>query len=482
MHHYNDFDFQGIIFFERAGNNINLSVTCKSNKISMKIVKVISFQNSWDNLIQNHPQELNDIVETIPDFVNEYINRDRLKFMSSRGIWEQKLSLLGWQAPDGPFYSEHGQRIYFGNLGPIKNKVSAYITFAHVDFLNRWLFQQTVLAAKYQVSEIPILIVPTDEFAKRFEDRPMTRMTIETCFRQIQPLTPFSHSYPFLILGYTDQEALFEPEIIEIESDNLNEHVVVDRSIEFPSEYYQAGLSILNYFGTYLKEQYPEENAKVKIEQDGYRVRLIVETDNGEKEIIEKALEEYQLIVSGNKHPAEITTNQKLIVELNSELRIAKYRIETQQDIIQIQRGQIDNLFAMVATGLANKSAINVQVNPIITLNQSNINHNISDALSSLNELKELLSNTSSEYIEIQDLESSLIEIEKEQNPDAVKKSTAMEKFKKMFEAFEKGQSGLSKVVKSMEGGVDLVMKLAGKYNKIAEWCGLPQVPSIFTK
>lgn len=448
----------------------------------IKITKVISFQNSWNNLIQNHQQELDDILSAIPDFVQNYINRDKNRFVSTREIWEKKLETLGWASNDDPFYSEYGQRIFFGNLGPIKNNVSAYITLAHVDFLNRWLFQQTVLAAKYQIAEIPILIVPTEAFAKKIEDRPISRISLETCLRQIQPLTPLTHIYPFLILGYEDQESLFDPEVIELESDTFMENIVIDRCIEFPSEYYQAGLNILNYFGTYLREQYPGEDAKVKIEQDGNMVRLIIETIDGEKEIIEKALEEYQLIVSGQKTPAEVTSNQKLIIELNSELRIAKYRIETQQDIIQIQRGQIDNLFSMIATGLTNSPSINVQVNPTITLNQTNINQDVSSALSSLNEFKELLPNSSLEYAEIQDLETSLVEIEKEPNAEIVKKSPAMSKFKKMFESFEEGKSELSKAVKSVEGGVDLVRTLAGKYNKIAEWCGLPQVPSIFTK
>ena len=130
----------------------------------MKITKVISYQNSWINLQQNHKEELNDILQTIPDFFNIYNNRDKNKFTPPRQIWNDKLSDKGWSINNEPFYSDYGQRIFFGNLGPIKNHISAYITFGHSDFLNRWLFQQTVFAAKYQISEIPILIVPVEEF------------------------------------------------------------------------------------------------------------------------------------------------------------------------------------------------------------------------------------------------------------------------------------------------------------------------------
>ncbi len=452
----------------------------------MTINKVISYKNAWEDLNNNNQSELNDILNSLPEFINEYlISRNSENRLMYREIWEQKLVQKGWQVIDRIIYTETGQRISIGNIGPIKNDVSAYVSIAHIDFLNRWLFQQTTLAAKYQIAKIPILLLPTEEFARRIEDRLIGRQSIEIALRQIEPLTPLSHSYPFLILGYSDQPSLLNIDVVELESDPLTAEndIVIDRCIEFPSEYYQAGLNILNYFGTYLREQYPEEDAKVKIEQNGQIVRLIIETSDGEKEIIEKALEEYQLIVTGQKKPEEITVNQKLILELNSELRIAKYRIETQQDIIQVQSGRIDKLMDMIGLGLMNKPNINIDFKPVLTLtNNTIINQDVSHAISDIGELKQLIPSASPEYIEFEDLESSLESIEKEQNPDVVKSSTAMKKLKKIIDSISEGNTELGKVIKTAENGWDTFKNLAGKYNKIAEWCGLPQVPSIFTK
>lgn len=452
----------------------------------MTINQVISYKNAWENLNENHQSELQDIIQALPEFIDDFIiSRNNDSRLMYREIWEQKLIARDWHVIERTFYSETGQRIIIGNIGPIKNEVSASVSFGHVELLNRWLFQQTVLAAKYQIAKIPILLVPTDEYARRVEDRFINRQSIEMILRQIQPLTPLSHQYPFLILGYSDQPNLIGTEVIELESDPLiiENDIVIDRCIEFPSEYYQAGLNILNYFGTYLREQYPDEDAKVKIEQNGQIVRLIIETSDGEKEIIEKALEEYQLIVTGQKKPEEITRNQKLILELNSELRIAKYRIETQQDIIQVQRGQIDNLFGIIGNGLINKTPISIDFKPVITLsNQTIINQDVSYALSDIDELKQLIPSVSPEYIELEDLEGSLVTIEKEQNPEIVKNSSAMKKLKKIIDSISEGNTELSKVIKTAENGWDTFKNLAGKYNKIAEWCGLPQVPSIFTK
>lgn len=452
----------------------------------MKINTAISYKNAWEKFNQEHSEELQDILNSLPEFIETYIEKENNNILIfHRDIWEKKLVTRGWQKLKREYKSSLGQRFSLTSIGPVKNGISASVTFGHIDFLNRWLFQQTTLAVKYQIVEIPILLVPTEEFGRVINDRSFSRLSIEMCLRQLEPLTPLSHSYPFLILGYSDEPNLLPTEIFELESDPLIDvsDIVIDRCIEFPSEYYQAGLNILNYFGTYLREQYPDENAKVKIEQNGQLVRLIIETNDGEKEIVEKALEEYQLIVTGQKKPEEITTNQRLILELNSELRIAKYRMETQQDIIQVQRGQIDQLFVLIGSGLANKTPINIDFKPVISLNnQTTINNDVFNALSDIRELKELFASISPEFIELQNLEGSMNAIESEKNPEVVKNSSAMKKLKKFVDSVSEGNSELSKILKTAENGWETFKNLAGKYNKIAEWCGMPQVPSIFTK
>lgn len=452
----------------------------------MIISKVITYKNAWDNLVQNHQTELNDILEALPEFIDEYIaSRDADERPMFRDIWDEKLADRGWETIDSCFYTEDGQRIYIGNLGPIKNDVSVTISFGHIDFSNRWLFQQTTLAGKYGVAKIPILLVPLQEFGRQVEDRFFSRMSFEQYQRFIEPLTPFSNAYPFLILGYTNQTNLFDIEIIELAADPLvlNNNIVIDRCIEFPPEYYQAGLNILNFFGTYIREQYPDENAKVKIEQKDKIVRLIIETEDGKTETIEKALEEYQLVITGQKLPEEVTNNASLILELKSELRLAKYRVETQQDIMLVQNSRIDKLLEIVAEGLTNKMPINIEFKPVITIDNKILNNqNVSSAISDINDLKLLLSHSSPEYLELQNLEGSLIAIEKENNPDVVKKSTAMVKLKKFIETVSEGNEQVAKIIKTTETGIDIFKNLAGKYNSIAEWCGLPQVPKILTK
>ena len=451
----------------------------------MRISKVISFKNAWGILNRDNYSELNDILTALPTFFEEFSlresNSNRLNV--TREIWNRLMAEKGWNILDR-IVNIDGQKINISNIGPVKNMVSAYMSIGHIEIINRWLFQQTTMASKFEISKIPVLLVPTTELAKNSEERFFGYSTFESHLKQIQPLTPLSHGHAFLILGF-DKDSTDDIDIHELEADSLvgNQDIIIDRCIEFPPEFHQAGVGILSYFSTYLNEQYPDEKAKVKIEQHGQIVRLTIESSNGQKEIIEKALSDYELVVTGNKKAEEITTNQKLILELNSELGIAKYRIETQQDLIQVQSGQIDKLFTIIGNGLSSRNQVYLDFKPQISLNNTTIlNNNISDALSNINDLKALFSLVDPNYFLLEDLKGSLEAIENETNPNVVKKSPAVTKLKKFIESVADEKDQLSKTIKAAENGWDMFKSLAGTYNSIAEWCGLPQVPKIFTK
>jgi hypothetical protein len=80
------------------------------------------------------------------------------------------------------------------------------------------------------------------------------------------------------------------------------------RSIEFPPEYHQAGLTILNYFGTLINQRYPEIPVTVRIEQEGLKVRLTIQTPGGHREIVEQTLQAYGLVVRAcRRTPLRVT-------------------------------------------------------------------------------------------------------------------------------------------------------------------------------
>ena len=118
----------------------------------------------------------------------------------------------------------------------------------------------------------------------------------------------------------------------------------IERAIEFPPEYHQAGVNILSYFSTYLKQKYPDTEATVTIKQDGLKVTMQIETPEGEVDRVEEALDEFGLIVKGDTKPADVMSNEAHILRLEYELNIARMRIENDQKLIGFAERQVDQL------------------------------------------------------------------------------------------------------------------------------------------
>ncbi|MCP4104579.1 MAG: TIR domain-containing protein [Desulfobacteraceae bacterium] len=111
---------------------------------------------------------------------------------------------------------------------------------------------------------------------------------------------------------------------------------LISRSIEFPPEYHQAGISILNYFGTVLRKKYPDVKATVQIKQEDLKVTMIIDPFEGDREVVEKTLDKYGLVVTGKMTPEEFTDDKFLIIELKSQLRTARSQIETQRELREL--------------------------------------------------------------------------------------------------------------------------------------------------
>ena len=301
---------------------------------------------------------------------------------------------------------------------------------------------------------------------------------------QLETLAPLSANFPFLILGYSDNQPLLDVEVFELASDpNITtERVVIDRCIEFPPEYHQAGLGILNYFGVFLRENYPDRDAKVRIEQHGMSVRLTVETEDGNVEVIEKALKDYELIVSGKVQPETVATSELALLDLKNELRIAQFRLESQRDIIDVQNRRIDKFMDAISFSLqaAANRPIEIQVNP--TFHNSNsitVNPDISEALAKVSELLEALPETDENHIVLTDLSGSLEAVECESSPEKLKTSGGITKLGRFLRKFADGNEAVTKAIANIEKGQQVVSDLGRTYNKIATLCGLPNIPFV---
>lgn len=456
----------------------------RSKRKVMHINKVISFKNSWETITKEYVTEIQVVLETLDDFFkNAIVTGSSARIFRNRDDWPTALQDKGWKVINSNYYSSSdGQNIYFGGRMPVKNGLSVQVPYGPMDHLSRWLFHRCTLAMKYSLFKLPALLLPMKEFGRYFGDSWISYFSFDRQEQQLAMLAPLSYQYPFLIIGYSERAEVNGPEIIELNADPYvaEPNKIIDRWIEFPPEYHQAGLGILNYFGSYLRERYPDEEAKVRIEQQGLNVRLVIETASGQSEVVEKALHEYELIVTGNESPEKFANSDKLVFELKTELRIAQLRLDTQQDLIGMQNKRIDQLLNIVGEGLSNRTPVTIDFRPTIsTTNNIQINSDVSTALGSLRELLESIPPSSNASFVLSELQNSLESIENNTNPDSVRKSPAMSKFKRIIEKIYEGGNELSEAIKKAESGWETFKDLAGKYNKLAEWCGLPQVPSI---
>lgn len=457
----------------------------------MFIHHAVSYLGAWEKFALPHGSELAEILKALSAYHSGSIKLsakdERMYGNSPRIRWERSILSMGWTLQDKILHTPAGRRVNMTSLGPTKNGISVQLNFANPSWFHRWLFSQGALGVRYGYVKIPVLIAPMKEFEQRnaSQGRPTPSFSdFEYVKDQLETLAPLSSNFPFLILGYTDSATLLDTTVSELASDPsiTTERVVIDRCIEFPPEYHQAGLGILNYFGVFLRENYPDRDAKVRIEQHGMSVRLTVETEDGNVEVVEKALKDYELIVSGKMQPEMITTNEKVVLDLKNELRITQFRLESQRDIIDVQNRRIDKL--MDAIGLSLQSAasrpIAIQVNPSFhNTNTVAVNPDISEALSSVSELLDALPHADTNHMVLSDLTGALEAIECETNPEKLKSSGGITKLGRFLRKFNDGNEAVTKAIGNIERGQQIVGNLARTYNKIASLCGLPNVPLV---
>lgn len=123
------------------------------------------------------------------------------------------------------------------------------------------------------------------------------------------------------------------------------------REIEFPPEYHQAGVGIMNYFATVLRQKYSHIPATVQIVQEELTVRMAIETDKGHREIIEQTLEDYGLVVASKQQPSEFLTDPVAVMGLQHKLDIAEMEVRHAHNQLllanqmnQEKQAQIDRL------------------------------------------------------------------------------------------------------------------------------------------
>jgi hypothetical protein len=120
--------------------------------------------------------------------------------------------------------------------------------------------------------------------------------------------------------------------------EGLVENHTIVRQIEFAPEHFQAGVAILSYFGTVLRQKLPTTQATVRLEQQGFSVRLVIVTPDNDDEVIEKTLSDYGLVMSGRMLPSEYLSESNHIMQLENKLELANLELRLGQKQLDFER------------------------------------------------------------------------------------------------------------------------------------------------
>jgi hypothetical protein len=118
----------------------------------------------------------------------------------------------------------------------------------------------------------------------------------------------------------------------------INEENIIKNSIHIPPEYKQAGLSILNYFSNVVSQKYKDINVGITIEQKEDKIRMIIETPEGKRDIVEEFLYDYTLVVRGEMQAEELFDNQMDILALKHKLDMVQRELKNSYRLLEAER------------------------------------------------------------------------------------------------------------------------------------------------
>lgn len=450
----------------------------------MYIRKVLSYNGAWERFKKNHTEELTDFltsidVEILVCHESNSFNVNYDQSIKMQLLIRDNLKDLGWiedyyRNSDSPFSDRGG---YIGGLGYIKNRLSVKEFFNEEDTLI-WAIKD--VQENYKLKKIDIgvqYIIGYDYYVKDI-------FYFERILKLLKSYKGLSFEAPFLIfeLGFKETEI----EFFELDSDSIK----IERSIEFKPEHYQAGLGILNYFGTVMRKKYPEQNAKVRIEQDDNTVRLVVESANGDKEVIERAFDEFGLVIHRDMQPEHFYDNYLDVAELKTKLGTFESELKFQHQLVEMKEHRIielkkdkEFLESVIGKALVRPNSP-IYINNQLTNSQSTVINHKAELAKSTDDLEELIDLADSDALKnkLAMIQNALENNRNSENPDNVKDSNGMKKLAKFLkEANEVGTEANSLAEKGGKA-LELIKSLGRSYNSIAQWCGMPVIPNVFVK
>jgi hypothetical protein len=310
------------------------------------INEVISCNDGWRVLTENQPEILAEIKDILNQITTSMLSRKPIAFrenvvtpMALHRAWDSLSKRKGWASKT--ITSNESFSFYIRSL---KNRVSVRMNASDSTQFPNWLFVETQKSFDFDIVDLAILLVPMEDISRLYDSE--TKSGIVSVYRellfprikvQLEELQPLRTIVPITIIGFSREPSKIRLYDIASEASMAVKNVI-ERSIEFKPEQYQAGMSILAYFGKVLEQKHPGIDVKVRIEQDKSFVRMHIETPDGLKSVIEKTLEDYSLVISDQAPPEILLDNKIQILELKNKLENATLEVKQAREFLQLTR------------------------------------------------------------------------------------------------------------------------------------------------
>lgn len=318
-------------------------------------IRVLSFNNGWKNLTEQKPEEWKNIQEALLEFdFNMRAQIAALRKMSTSltaslavhllsSVWDLCIRKQGWSDIQRIYKYQKDESLILKN---VKNNTSARTIGANVfgaDDLSKNLFIDGPRASLLGLCDLHILLLPVDSIRDIFleespDDFNPAQFAAESYFRaQLQDNPQNNIDIACVLIFYSQYpEDILVDEVLTSNSEIKS----VERILEFPPEFYQAGVSALSYFGQVLRQKYPDITANVRIEQLPESVRMHILLPSGETKVVERALEKYMMVVKGDAEASDLLEDRFHIASLENKIDSLKAEANSNFRLYQLA---IDN-------------------------------------------------------------------------------------------------------------------------------------------
>ena len=197
--------------------------------------------------------------------------------------------------------------------------------------------------------------------------------------------------------------------------------------------------------------------------------------------------------------------HELILTTLKNQISLLRHNNELQQNAVEFYESFMKRFNAtnpsvpsqhsiVVQTGELNQSQSSLANNSPDTILGQNIDNSINTTFNfrdcniglqgNLNELAQLLTEggNKEEAKELKNAANALKSAKDSVNQEEVIESGIVGRLKGLVEDLENKDSNLYEIVEGVKKGISIAQKIAKKYNDIAQWAALPQVPKPFLK